>query len=218
MPIKSFIVLPAALLLASVGSLSASAFNLEASIGGSNTAFPTGSYGFLVADTAGDGFEFLSDTALLLQSRNASVGDLIGGNDVVFSVNLLLQDFGSAQNGFVLSLTNFNTQAINLQWDAGDQFGLVWLQGNTSDAGDSFGFFRSNSAGSGTIGFSTPATGPDQTVTNLAQGISGGSTPVGDYTLNNGTIAAIPEPATILLIGFAPILLRLLRSARARRA
>jgi hypothetical protein len=72
---------------------------------------------------------------------------------------------------------------------------------------------------SGTIGFQTPGAGlPPQSIINLAQGVSGGTTAVASYTANNGTIAAIPEPATILLIGFAPILLRLLRSARSRRA
>ncbi len=200
----------------------ASTFSLRATIGGNNGAFPTGSYGFLVADTANDGFQFQSDTSLLTGVRSATENSFLGSDDVIFAINLILGDLGSGQNGFELDLRSFTTTAVNPAWDAGDNFALVWLQNGTSQTGDPFGFYRSDTVNTGNgsnIAFVTPGTtGTDQNLFDLAQGLSGGGTPVGNYTANNGTIAAIPEPATILLIGFAPILLRLLRSARARRA
>lgn len=206
----------------SISFSSGSTFSLQATIGGSNAAFPTGSYGFLVADTAGDGFQFLGDTSLLLGARSAAENSLLGADDLIFAINLVLGDLGASQNGFDLDLRSFDTIAVNPNWGAGDAFAIVWLQSGSSAAGDSFGFYRSDSFNSGNgsnAAFNTPGTTAiDQSLFNLAVGVPGGTTSISNYTANNGTIAAVPEPSVILLIAFAPILVKLFRVFRTRVA
>ena len=57
------------LLVASIviplGAVNAETFNLSLSVGGNATFFPENSKGFLVADTAGDGFEFIGSRSIL---------------------------------------------------------------------------------------------------------------------------------------------------------
>ncbi len=208
-----------------VGGADASTFDLRGSIGGSSSsnAFPAASVGFLVADTSGNGFQFQSDTSLLLGASSASKNSFLGtSDDFVFAINLPLIDFGSGQNGFEIPNQPFDT-AVTSGWGINDAFALVWFQNGTSGVGDSFGFYRSStiySNNGSNVAFATPGNG-EFVLNDLATGVPGitnPSTPVASFTANNGTIAAVPEPSVILLIAFAPILLKLFRSLRSRVA
>ncbi len=222
-PLRLLPVLAAAAFVALTPTVSASTFNLQGSIGGTSTAFPNSSYGFLLADTAGDGFQFLTDTSLLSGVRNASANSFIGADDLIFSLDLQLFDAGAGQNAFEIPLQSFDTTAIAANWDAGDPFALVWFQSGTSNTNDPFGFYRTDtqySNNGSNIAFITP--GNESAILNdLATGtpgISNPSTSANASSASNGNIAAIPEPGTVALVGLALISLRILYSARTRRS
>ncbi|MGC1481329.1 MAG: hypothetical protein WA771_12540 [Chthoniobacterales bacterium] len=213
------LVLVGSFLLGGASTSEAVVFNLEATIGGNSAAFPNSSYGFLVADTAGDGFQFLTDTSLLLGTRNAVENSVIGADDVMFAINLTLAPVEPGQNGFDLNQRQFNTTMVNPSWGAGDDFAIVWLKTGTSNVGDAFGFYRSdtvNTSIGSTVAFNTPGAGTFSLFDISTS--AGGTTAPAAYSLNDGVITAVPEPKVIFLIAFAPILLKLLRVCRARTA
>jgi hypothetical protein len=198
-------------------------FDLEASIGGSNPVFPASSYGLLIADIGGGNFETLQNSALLAGATTLAPGSLIGSDILIFSTTsapgttLSLTDLGGGNRGFVLAFDTFTTTDFNVGWGTGDRLAILWFPDGTSSIGDEFNWYRSDVVGDGNLAFITPGNGDIATIINLSTNLPDGTTTDAQYLANNGTIA-VPEPGTIFLLAFAPLLVKLLRSLRARRA
>ncbi len=227
MPFHKFLLVPA-LLGTFVCSASADTFGLGLSVGGSTSAFPAPSQGMLIVDVSGGNFAELSQSSILDQALSLSPGDrimntslLVMSSSSVPGSKLTLIDFGGGELGFNLGLDTANPfdTAVDADWTVGDRIAILWFPDGTSSVGSRFEWFTSTDKEGGTIDFRTPGPGLDpQLIVNLSDNLApNGSTTDAAYLNNGGTIAAVPEPATILLIVIAPILLRLLRSARARR-
>ena len=164
------------LLVASIviplGAVNAETFNLSLSVGGNATFFPEASKGFLVADTEGDGFEFLgSNSSYLLFGANASAsGTLWGTNDVVVLAGLSTEVFPEVGRGFNASTVAFNSASLSQNWTSGDKFMLVWFPTGVSQDGSGYSYYRSEDKGNGTISFETPKQGASDDI--VAVGIS----------------------------------------------
>jgi uncharacterized repeat protein (TIGR02543 family) len=136
----------------------AETFNLSLSVGGNATLFPEASKGYLVADTAGDGFQFLgSNSSYLLYGATTSAnGTLWGANDVVVFANLETGEFPGVGRGFDTIVLPYDSTALNPNWTSGDALILVWFPTGTAGNGAGFSHYRSANANEGTIGFTTP--------------------------------------------------------------
>jgi uncharacterized repeat protein (TIGR02543 family) len=190
-------VLAATLCLTSIPAKSET-FNLSLSVGGNATFFPEASKGFLVADTAGDGFQFLSsNSSYLLYEANASAkGTSWGANDIVLLANLETIVFPDVGRGFDTIVLPYDSTALNPNWTTGDALILVWFPDGSAGNGASFSHYRSDIPSDGTIGFTTPSQGSTDNI--VAVGIS----PAG----GNITLAANEEFVVWL---FEKIFLRL---------
>ena len=157
-------------------------FNLSLSVGGNATFFPEASKGFLVADTAGDGFQFLgSNASYLLYGANASAnGTTWGANDVVVLANLETGVFPDVGRGFDTIVLPYDSTALNPNWTTGDALILVWFPNGSAGNRSSFSHYRSDIPSGGTIGFTTPSQGSTDNI--VAVGISPAG---GNITLAN---------------------------------
>jgi len=158
--LKSFATLMAATLLFAT-PLAAETFNLSLSVGGNATFFPEASQGFLVADTAGDGFQFLgSNSSYLLYGATTSANrTLWGADDVVVFANLGTGEFPDVGRGFDTIVLPYDSTALNPNWTSGDALILVWFPSGAAGNGAVFNHYRSDNANDGTIGFITPTQG-----------------------------------------------------------
>ncbi len=193
-------------------------FTLNMTMGGDSTVFPTGSYGILVADTGGDGFQALTSSQLLQGATTLSPNSLLGSNDLIVFSNLSLLSSGG-NNYFELGATNFDTNLFtSANWAAGNQLGVFWFQSGSSNAGDSFGFFRSDSVANGTISFVTPSAGSTSSIVNTTAALGGTTTPQQYSAQPPGGVIAVPEPSAtaLIVIGIAavPIVRRVFRRRR----
>ncbi len=197
-------------------------FDLAVEVGGSATAFPAASEGILVADVSGGNFSSLSDSSILNDAISLAPGDMIGSNLLIMATSsapssgLFLVDSGGGQFGFNLGSMEFNTN-LAPDWTVGDRIAIIWFPDGTSTAGSRYEWFTSMDVGLGSIDFQTPGPGEiPRRIINLSTNQPGGTTTDAEFLDNGGTIAPVPEPSVILLIAFAPILLKLIRTFRAR--
>lgn len=197
------------LLIVIAPSARAVLFNMDVDVGVDNSAFPTGTLGILMIDTANDGFEALNDPLLLLNALSAGVGSLIGTNDRILLTNLAVGDTSGEGNEFLVNTTLYDTSSIP-GWSSGDYLGLFWFPSGSSALNQPFGFYRTTAVdplgGPGSIGFVTPSAG-DWSLVNISTA-AGGIT--ASYTTGydpdtmdgglTGVIAAVPEPSVLLMV------------------
>lgn len=218
----SKLLLASVLFAGSIPTVFGYTFDMSLSVGGSSTAFPASSQGLLVADLSGGNFASLADSKILNGAISLAPGSLIGSNLLLMattttpSSGLTLSDFGDGQLGFTLGSRPFDTN-LHGDWTAGDRIAIIWFLDGTSNTGSPYEWFTSFDPSAGTIDFQTPGPGePSRRVINLSTNILDGTTSDSSFLENGGTIAPIPEPSVILLIAFAPILVKFFRVLRAR--
>ena len=141
------------------GNLRSATFNLEISVGGVDSLFPEASKGVLIADTAGDGFDFTSNSTLLLNGSDSTVGSKFGNDDMVVLANLQTIPFPEVGRGFNVPTTKLNTESLNEHFKSGDKLALVWFPEGASTAEKSYHYYTSNITNNGTIAFVTPEDG-----------------------------------------------------------
>ena len=164
------------LLVASIviplGAVNAETFNLSLSVGGNATFFPEASKGFLVADTADDGFEFLGlkSSSILYDKSSSSNGDIWGLNDTVVLAGLSTENFPGIGRGFNSISLEFNSLSLSQNWNSDDKLMLVWFPTGISKKGSAFAYYRADDIQNGTISFKTPQQGASDEI--VAVGVS----------------------------------------------
>lgn len=197
----------------------AATFTLTSTIGDIGGLTAGVSRAIMVVDSAGDGFAGINDvntdnsTHLDLASFGLTAGSTVG-DDMVFWTTTA-QDFGGGLVGFDFGTQAFDTS--NAQWSGllatGKRIGVYWFPDGGNASGSAFGFYRTDSAEQGNLGYFTPADGASNTILTLTPNL-GGDVSSTAINANNGTIGAVPEPSKMVLAGFG--LLGIL--ARRRRA
>lgn len=152
-------------------------FNFSLSVGGNADFFPEVSKGYLVADTAGDGFQFLgSNASYLLYGANASAnGTTWGANDVVVLANLETGVFPDVGRGFDTIVLPYDSTALNSKWTSGDALMLVWFPTGSAGNGAGFRHYRSDDPSDGSIGFTTPTQGATDNIVAVGVAPESGS-------------------------------------------
>ena len=164
------------LLVASIviplGAVNAETFNLSLSVGGNATFFPEASKGFLVADTADDGFEFLGlkSSSILYDKSSSTNGDIWGLNDTVVLAGLSTENFPGIGRGFNSISLEFNSLSLSQNWNSDDKLMLVWFPTGISKKGSAFAYYRADDIQNGTISFKTPQQGASDEI--VAVGVS----------------------------------------------
>lgn len=194
-----------------VRTASAHSFNLALSAGGHETAFPADAYGLLVVDTAGDGFDFLQNGALLQGAHFKSAGSFLGDDDIILAANLPLADFGSSRRGFSLPYARVSIADLGAlaAIAPGQQVALVWFPNGRSNPGDTFRFFRTDAAAPGVAaasGFVVPGAGHSSAIAAVSQP-GGGHIPPEAFLETSGII----ESTGPLDVDWAPIFSRILQ-------
>jgi len=141
------------ILLLITGNLRSATFNIEISVGGADSLFPEASKGVLIVDTAGDGFDFTSNSTLLLNGSESTVGSKFGNDDTVVLANLQTVPFPEIGRGFNVAVTELNTGSFNENLKSGDKVALVWFPEGNSTAGKAYSYYTSNTTNNGTIAF-----------------------------------------------------------------
>jgi len=202
MKIKTLLLLLPVLVLASPARASVSIdFNVDSVRNSLGIAVDTTSLGFLVADTAGDGFGTIS-------SGGISVGDYVGSNDLI----IYRADFSAFGTPGVWSQT---TGALTLSggWSANDNIAFVWMptlaiSSNSVGAGVSYGLMSNPGV------WVTPNDGSQTTIpyqlistTNNALFTSNDATLSISDLQSNASLTTVPEPSTyaLLLTGLGTI-------------
>lgn len=151
-------------LLLITGNLRSATFNIEISVGGAASLFPETSKGVVIVDTAGDGFDFTSNSTLLLNGSESTVGSKFGNDDTVVLANLQTVPFPEIGRGFNVAATELNTEAFNENFKSGDTVALVWFPEGNSTAGKAYSYYTSNITNNGTIAFVTPEDGSSDSI------------------------------------------------------
>jgi hypothetical protein len=165
------------------GNLRSATFNIEISVGGADSLFPEASKGALIVDTAGDGFDFTSNSTLLLNGSESTVGSKFGNDDTVVLSNLQTVPFPEIGRGFNIAATKLNTGSFNENLKSGDKVALVWFPEGKSTAGKAYSYYTSNITNNGTIAFVTPEDGSTDSIVA-----------VGIIPTQSGKILAAPTP------------------------
>ena len=152
------------ILLLISGNLRSATFNIEISVGGADSLFPEASKGVLIVDTAGDGFDFTSNSTLLLNGSESNVGSKFGNDDTVLLANLRTVPFPEIGRGFNVPTTELNTGSFNANLKSGDKVALVWFPEGNSTAGKAYSYYSSNITNNGTIAFVTPEDGSTDSI------------------------------------------------------
>jgi hypothetical protein len=171
------------ILLLITGNLRSATFNIEISVGGADSLFPEASKGLLIVDTAGDGFDFTSNSTLLLNGSESTVGSKFGNDDTVVLANLQTVPFPEIGRGFNVAVTELNTGSFNENLKSGDKVALVWFPEGNSTAGKAYYYYTSNITNNGTIAFVTPEDGSTDSIVA-----------VGIRPTQSGKILATPTP------------------------
>ncbi len=171
------------ILLLITGNLRSATFNIEISVGGVDSLFPEASKGVLIVDTAGDGFDFTSNSTLLLNGSESTVGSKFGNDDTVVLANLQTVPFPEIGRGFNVPSTELNTESFNANLKSGDKVALVWFPEGNSTAGKAYSYYTSNITNNGTIAFVTPEDGSTDSIVA-----------VGIIPTQSGKILATPTP------------------------
>jgi len=95
-------------ILGVTGIAESSTSKLEVSIGGSPAEFPEGSKGFLIVDTAGDGFDFAKSPTILENKSESAVGSKWGDDDAVVMAGLPTVEFPAGAEVSMLHLGMWN--------------------------------------------------------------------------------------------------------------
>jgi hypothetical protein len=172
------------ILLLITGNLRSATFNIEISVGGADSLFPEASKGLLIVDTAGDGFDFTSNSTLLLNGSESTVGSKFGNDDTVVLANLQTVPFPEIGRGFNVAVTELNTGSFNENLKSGDKVALVWFPEGNSTAGKAYSYYTSNITNNGTIAFVIPEDGSTDSI--VAVGII--------IPTESGKILATPTP------------------------
>ena len=150
-------------ILGVTGIAESSTSKLEVSIGGSPAEFPEGSKGFLIVDTAGDGFDFAKSPTILENKSESAVGSKWGDDDTVVMAGLPTVEFpgvgrlGQAGRGF--NATPRDVESTS--WKSGDKLAMVWFPEGSSGGGKPYSYYTSNQVESerGTNAFEIPEDG-----------------------------------------------------------
>ena len=169
-------------LLLITGNLRSAIFNIEISVGGVDSLFPQASKGVLMVDTAGDGFDFISNSTILLNGSESTVGSKFGNDDMVVLANLQTVPFPEIGRGFNVPATELNTESFNENLKSGDKVALVWFPEGNSTAGKAYSYYTSNITNNGTIAFVTPEDGSTDSIVA-----------VGIIPTQSGKILAMPN-------------------------
>ena len=163
-------------------------YNMELSVGGNSTDFPAASKGFLIVDTAGDGFDFVTDNSTLLGKSESKASEKWGDDDLVMFADLSTEDFENQVRGFNILPTEISTD----KWKEGDKLALVWFPDGTSTAGSKFSYYTSNQVEheSGTIPFEVSKNGDTDSIIALEV------TPISGIISTSPSPSPSPSPAT----------------------
>lgn len=144
-------------ILGVTGIAESSTSKLEVSIGGSPTDFPEGSKGFLIVDTAGDGFDFAKSKWILVNKSKSAVGSKWGNDDTVVMAGLATVEFPGVGRGF--NVTPRDVESTS--WKSGDKLAMVWFPEGSSGVGKPYSYYTSNQIESerGTNAFEIPEDG-----------------------------------------------------------
>ena len=143
------------------GVAQSAASKIEISIGGNNTEFPDSSKGFLVVDTAGDGFDFAKSNTILENKGDSAEGSKWGDDDIVVLAGLATVAFPGVGRGFNVAPKEVDSSPSDKSWKSGDKLALVWFPEGASAKGKSYSYYTSNKidSDSGTNAFEMPEDG-----------------------------------------------------------
>jgi hypothetical protein len=163
---KKNLLTPLATLLVIAASAYGATSKIEISIGGPSTEFPEASKGFLVVDTAGDGFDFIKSNELLKNQSESVTGSFWGNNDVVVLANLKTVEFPGVGRGFNIPPKELDASKAVNTWKSGDKVALVWFTQGASAIGSPYSYYTSNRIenSSGTNAFEIPQEGSTDSI------------------------------------------------------
>lgn len=152
------------------GVAQSSTSKIEVSIGGNNTEFPESSKGFLVVDTAGDGFDFAKSNTILENKSDSAAGSKWGDDDTVVLAGLGTVAFPDVGRGFNIAPKDIDSSPPDKSWKSGDKLALVWFPEGSSAKGKSYSYYTSNQidSDSGTNAFEMPEEGSVDTIVAVA--------------------------------------------------
>lgn len=178
---------------------------------------PTNTTMILVADI--NGFSSLTDLANELMNVNLVAGSTIGSGGKILQVVAGSDIDGNGNIGYVGGGT-FDLTALGLNGaagTAGTDLAVLWFPGLLGDgaatvgAGQSFGFYRSDSidsASGGSFSFNMPTDPSAVNIWALDPNIGGGI-PTSNFEAT-GTVGAVPEPSRVafLFLGMTCLVFR----------
>jgi hypothetical protein len=140
-------------------------YNVELSVGGNSTDFPSASKGFLIVDPARDGFDFITSNSTLTGKSDSKANDKWGDDDIVIFAGLLTEEFPDQVRGFNKPPTEISTD----QWKEGDKLALVWFPSGASTPGSDYSYYSSDKVDhpSGTIPFEVSKNGATDSIVAL---------------------------------------------------
>jgi hypothetical protein len=175
-------------ILGVTGIAESSTSKLEVSIGGSPAEFPEGAKGFLIVDTAGDGFDFAKSPTILENKSESAVGSKWGDDDTVVMAGLPSVEFPGLGRGF--NATPRDVESTS--WKSGDKLAMVWFPEGSSAGGKPYSYYTSNQIESerGTNAFEIPEDGAVDSI--VADG-----TPTAEGTVVSSPSVTPPKSADI---------------------
>ena len=180
-------------ILGVTGIAESSTSKLEVSIGGSPAEFPEGSKGFLIVDTAGDGFDFAKSPTILENKSESAVGSKWGDDDTVVMAGLPTVEFpdvgrvGQVGRGF--NATPRDVESTS--WKSGDKLAMVWFPEGSSGGGKPYSYYTSNQSDErGTNAFEIPEDGAVDSIVAVG-------TPTAEGTVVSSPSVTPPKSADI---------------------
>ena len=181
-------------ILGVTGIAESSTSKLEVSIGGSPAEFPEGSKGFLIVDTAGDGFDFANSPTILENKSESAVGSKWGDDDTVVMAGLPTVEFpGVGRVGQVGRGFNATPRDVeSTSWKSGDKLAMVWFPEGSSGGGKPYSYYTSNQVESerGTNAFEIPEDGAVDSIVAVG-------TPTAEGTVVSSPSVTPPKSADI---------------------
>jgi hypothetical protein len=175
-------------ILGVTGIAESSISKLEVSIGGSPAEFPEGAKGFLIVDTAGDGFDFAKSPTILENKSESAVGSKWGDDDIVVMAGLPTVEFPGVGRGF--NATPRDVESTS--WKSGDKLAMVWFPEGSSGGGKPYSYYTSNQIESerGTNAFEIPEDGAVASIVSVG-------TPSAEGTVESSPSVTPPKSADI---------------------